>query len=152
MVLMIYEISNPSDPITIEYDDEKVAIAAILYLGRGKLGLTDEEGRDVLPVFLLAGDDYIEQWMKEKGIVDDFVTENKAKIADCLDTAVVGGIMDRKGIIAAISKEEDYRGAIERWNDVQRTSLNDIAGAAFEMADAIRRGMKKEEGAEDVAT
>lgn len=150
---MIYEIINPSDPITIEHDDDKIAASAILYLGRGKLGLTDEEGNDVLPVFLLSDEKYVEEWMQERGIDKEFFKANRAAIADCLDTAVVGSIMDRKGIIAAISKEEDYRGAIERWNDVQRTSLNDIAGVAFEVADAIRRGLKKEEeGAEDAAT
>jgi hypothetical protein len=34
-----YEISNPSDPITIQADDDMVAAAAGLLLGEGRYGI-----------------------------------------------------------------------------------------------------------------
>jgi hypothetical protein len=142
---MIYDVINPSDPITIECEDEKIAQAAILLLGRGRLGLCDEEGRDVLPVFLLASDEYVDSWIIEHGIGDGFWKRHLDEIANCLDSCVVGDISDRKGVLAAISKEEDYRAALERWNDAMRSSLNDIAGTAFKLADQLRNQLEADD-------
>ena len=43
--MKLYEISNPSDPYTIRAEF-KIAAAAVLLLGRGKMGLhTDSSGQ-----------------------------------------------------------------------------------------------------------
>jgi hypothetical protein len=131
---MIYEIVNPSDPITIEADDLVIAQVATIILGRGRYGLTDESGNEVLPLFLFGGFD---QWAKKNQFdVDKIMKERWAEIADCLETTVVVGISERRAILAAVGSHG--KEAIERFNDERRSSMNDISGYAHKIAERIR--------------
>lgn len=141
----IYEISNPSDPVTLETDNELVAAVAVLLLGEGKMGLHRDDGETVLPIFLLAGPEDIDAWAKERGIEDGmqglqgFVDEHRLEMAEVFETALVGKPGDRRSIMAALKAGGgDLKKALAAWNEEQRSSLNDICGVCFQYAERFR--------------
>jgi hypothetical protein len=148
---MIFEVQNPSDAMTIEADDYVVAGVAMLYLGEGKIGLTDEAGETAFPILAFGGDEALDGWLEHVGIglLDDlrpYCVENKDKIAVCLESIVYGSISDRKGILATVEGREYHEVliAMKAWNDAKRSSLNDFSAVAFSLASQIRQ-MEAEE-------
>ena len=136
---MIFEIINPSDAVTLESDDPLVAAMATLVLSRGTYGLTDENDESVLPIFLFGGS---EDWLKGHGIEDlgTYIDENWEAMAAVLETAVVGKMGKRKGIVAACEASGgDVKKALAAWNEQQRTSMTDICGSAFKLAEHLRK-------------
>jgi len=149
---MFYEIINPSDKMTVEADSDLVAALAGLNLGEGKIGIDNEKGEGVLPIFLLGGDAALLEWLKTVGIdsldgLRPACIEHKDEIAACLESIVYGGFSDRKGIMAVVEGQEHHEKlvAMEKWNDAQRSSLNDYSKAAFKLAKAIRELTADEE-------
>lgn len=143
---MLFEIQNPSDAMTIEADDYVVAGVAMLYLGEGKIGLTDEAEETAFPILAFGGDEALNGWLDHVGIglIDDlrpYAVENKDKIAICLESIVYGSITDRKAIMATVAGKEHHEvlQAMKAWNDVKRTSLNDYSAVAFGLASQIRQ-------------
>lgn len=142
---MIYEICNPSDAMTIEADEDLVAALAGLYLGQGQVGITSAKGEDVLPIFIFGGDEALVAWLKTVGIdgIDGLKTTlmtRKDEIAACLESIAYGSITDRKGIMAVVEGKEHHERleAMAKWNDAQRSSLNDYSTACFNLAKEIR--------------
>jgi len=142
---MLYEIINPSDKMTIEADDDLVAALAGLNLGEGKIGIENEKGESVLPIFLLGGDAALIEWLKTVGIdsIDGLrpaCVERKDEISACLESIVYGGFTDRRGIMAVVEGMEHHEKlqAMAKWNDEQRSSMNDYSKAAFQLAKAVR--------------
>lgn len=135
---MIYEIINPSDPITIEADDVLVAKAATLVLGEGAYGLTDEHGTHILGIYLFGATD---EAMISEGFygglegIGTFVRSHVEAVAACLESAMVCSIRNRVAIRAAVG---DDAGASVRFNEARRSSLNDIAGRARKIAALLR--------------
>lgn len=147
---MIYEVSNPSDRVTIEADDDKVAIAAVLLIGEGQMGLDREDGQDTFPVLLLASHQQVEDTLIAKGFADgvkgysEFVGKNLEAVAACLASAAVCSISERKGVLKVIEGSgRDPAVALAEWNETQRTSLNDICGVAHSYAKALREKAAK---------
>jgi hypothetical protein len=115
---MLYEIVNPSDPITFEAEDPKVATAVGILLGRGAFSVEDTFG------------DY-EKWN----------SENRLAVAEALESVMVCEISDRRALNAefeGLSRDEKVA-RLRRFNDEQRSSMNDIAGAAFSAAEQLRK-------------
>lgn len=150
---MLFEIVNLSDPVTIEADDEKVAMAAVLMLGEGNYGLRAEDGRLVMPVLLLLNEAQLDAWMVENlgfAVVglSDFAEAHIAQIVACYETALVGDLQTRRSIIAALKAGGgDFAKARDTWNDEQRSSMNDICGACFRRAAHLRKTFMKTEAA-----
>lgn len=137
--MRIYEIINPSDPVTLEAEDVAVAQAAVLLLGRGQMGLTDEDGEEVLPLLLFGG---YEKWAKDNKFDLTATLDKRAtEVADCLESAVCADLSDRKAVLAAVGGHG--KEALRRYNDEKRSSLNDICGVAFSLAKAIREKKAK---------
>jgi hypothetical protein len=138
---MIYEVINPSDEVTIESEDELVACVAILTLGNGKLGLTRADGGRSLPLFIFGG---AEEWLAEKGIpvpggFRDYLTARALDIAAVLESAMCCSAGTRAAVLAAVGDDPAKRvEALARFNDTKRSSLNNICGAAHELAAAYR--------------
>lgn len=139
---MIYEIINPSDPYTMVADDFKVAAAAVLLLGRGKLGLScEEDHKQHVPVMLFGG---AEEWLKEHDLEDlgGFIEAHRAEVAEALESVLIGSESDRKTfdkVIACISDPGDRQKARDTYHDQKRSSMNDIGGAAWEYAADLRK-------------
>jgi hypothetical protein len=81
---VLYEISNPSDAITIEHDDEMVASVAVLFVGKGAYGLKRTDGTQAMPIFLLGG---AQDWLASRSIdLDSYVPAHLADIASALES------------------------------------------------------------------
>ncbi len=133
---MIYEVINPSDPITIEAKDLAIAQASGLLLGRGQYGLTDENGRQVLPMFFGSGSGLAEWLLANNLDLDAIMKDRWAEVEDCLESVVVADVNQRKAILALVGPQG--KEAIERFNEESRSSTNNIAGRAIKLAKAIR--------------
>lgn len=141
-----YEIVNPSDRCTLEAEDEKVAIAAVLLLGEGSFGLTAEDGSQACPLFLFGDAD---EWLAEHGLgdLDGFIVEHRREIADCLDSCMYGDFADRRAYQRGLdmADTDEKREAWKTgWNEGRRSSMNHIVQAAAAMASRIRRTAEAE--------
>lgn len=140
--MTIYTISNPSDPYTIESDNEFVACYAVLLLGRGGFGLSTEKYVVVMPILIFGG---FEEWLVKtfgsKSIPNEWVLENREAIIKALESVLVGSPRDRKELNSALAlmpdaaAREQYK---QQWMDRRRSSLNNIGGRAHEIAKALR--------------
>jgi len=147
MAEITYSIINPSDAYTIKSDSRAVACMACLLVGGGQYGLESKEGDTGLPLFTFGGDP--ETWFKKEFEIDihTFIEENRERIADCLDSILIGGIGERKGIeavLAAISNPEERERAWVAYQDKKRSSMNDIGTYARDLAKAIRERQHEE--------
>lgn len=147
---MIYEVVNPSDPMTIEAEDSVLASLAITLLSNGAYGLYDEDGRAVLPIFRFSKPELFIRWLNENNIdsnkIEDFYVKNGREMAAILESMVYGDAADRKGIMALAEKMSatDRADAIASWNNSKRSSLTNIAAAAINLAKTFRK--KADEG------
>jgi len=140
--LAIYEIINPSDAYSLESDDFAVACVITCLLGEGKYGLMDAEGDTVMPILLFGTH---EKWFPEqfgktlKQLLDEI---SSGKLADCMDSVVIGDAKDRVMFYQAINliddpiKKQEWRNA---WHNKKRSSLNDIGGYAKVLAAHLRK-------------
>ncbi len=120
----VYEVSNPSDRVTLLADSDAVAACAGLALGEGRYGITRGD-ETVLPIFLLGG---FKQWADEVGFDPGDIAARWREITACLRTAAIG------------NPPEDVRRDLDRlaaWNNERRTSMNDIPGRATALAKAL---------------
>lgn len=126
---MLFDLINPSDSVTLEAADVDIARAVCLLLGEGKYALNDENGEEVLPLFLFGG---FGEWLAEHNfdLTNICDTQRPALIA-CLESASCCGLKDRKAIRAAVGNDPT---ALARYNDEKRSSLNDICGFAHKLA------------------
>jgi hypothetical protein len=133
----VYEIINPSDAYTIRGELRHAAIAT-LFLGDGKYGLTDADGNQAMPLFVLGG---LEAWLVEKGIAPDtFTPGDWAAVADAADSVLIGGFRDRADAEAATSRMTpgDAAAYLAERQDRRRSSMNDIGASAKSLAAKIR--------------
>ena len=136
---MIFEISNPSDPITFEADDLNVARAVVLLLGHGKYGLEQIGGESSLVPFLMfCGEKEVEDYLKDTfGNYSDYLIEHHAEIVKALESVLTMKAGPRQNYMLAMSliddpiKRQKYRDEIQ---DRERSSMNDIAGRAWQIA------------------
>jgi len=149
-----YEIINPSNPCTIEANDDIVAGVAMMAVGSGQLGLADEAGNCIIPLLMFGG--FI-RWLVDVGIAKPehdeaeagaalkaYVLDHKLAIADVLDTCMYGSFADRKAynrgldmILGTVAKTK-WR---DDWATDRRSSVNDICAACWATAKTLREGM-----------
>ena len=146
----IYEIINPSDPYTIKGSDEALVCVATFYLGDGAWGLRelDKDGSDVegdmtLPIFRFGGD--WKSWFLDTHKIADvegYIKKNAGKLADCLETVLIGSPRARtalEAMLAAISDEKERKKAHDAYADKMRSSLNDIGSCAQDCVKLFRK-------------
>jgi hypothetical protein len=138
---MIYTIINPSDEYTIESDDFLLACLAVTVLGNGGYALEDDKGVEKMPIFLFGGFD---EWFTEnfgKNVSDLFQQASPGKIADVLETIVIGSVSDRAEYMQGLEKSKTNKlKAVfaETWHDTRRSSMNDIRARALEVAKKLK--------------
>lgn len=149
---MIYEVVNPSDPVTIEANDSILAAVAVILLSNGDYGLYDEDDRTVIPIFRLSGPERLIKWLHENNIdsnkIDEFYAKNGDELATILESVVYGQRSDRAGILALTEKmsAKDRLDALSKWNESKRSSMNDIGEQAHQLAKALRKKAKEARG------
>ena len=139
---MIYEIINPSDKYTLEAGEFLTACIACVVVGGGQYSLEPlEEGGEKMPLFLFGGG---EAWFEErfgKTVQELFDNQPTDKLAQCLESVMIGGLDDRKNYYDALAliddpaKKQEWR---DKWHDQRRSSLNDIGGRAWKFAERLR--------------
>jgi hypothetical protein len=137
---MLFEIINPSDKYTIEAPDLEIAALAVCVLGEGKYALQGIDNTNEVPIFLFGGHD---DWFKKKfGRSFGYSLElsDKAKLADCLDSTLIGDANDRKQFNAARTavSPEVFEGWRAGWTGARCSSLNNIGRRAYAYAEALR--------------
>lgn len=148
---MIYEIINPSDPYTCIAEEPKVAMAAVIMLGDGRLGLEDESGKSHGTIFLFMNKKQTEAKLKELfggKSLSEFFKENNLAIADCLDSVMSFGIESRRAFDEAMKRipdEKSRKEYKESLHDKNRTSMNDFGSYAWKLAKSFR-AIAKEKG------
>ena len=143
--MMVYEIVNWSDQVTVEADDWRIAACAALYLCDfgGQYGTKAEDGDDekALPVFLLWSGDAAKAWLDEHGLTGDYLAAHRAEIGACLESAMVCDFGERHRYRLALDmiddpeKRQRFR---EEWLDQERTSMNNIVANAWKLAKWLR--------------
>lgn len=139
----VYEISNPSDCYTIS-GDLKTCCVAVVYLGRGRMGLKDETGKTVFPIFMLGGmtdlDDFFRESFRES-FKDADQSIPFETLAQAFDSVLIGNFQDRgliTDLLALIPEDKREEKRIEI-HDQRRTSMTDIGRACWDYAAQLRK-------------
>lgn len=158
--MQIYEIINPSDPYTMRCDDVAVVAASLLFLGRGQyaaepyfpLAKASAISTVDVPMFAVGID--VKQWFSDRYDIDDldaWIRENRLRIADALDTVLIGMPEERDALDETLAEmtEEQRAAFLDRRHDKMRSSLNDIGMNASIIAEKLREGFKDKEEDEE---
>lgn len=141
--MKLYEITNPSDPYTIQGERE-ICAAAVIMLGEGHYGLTCVDGTDDgLPIFLFANAAHVEGWWMEAFDCELSASLSRhAEIAEALDSVLIGDPTDRATYevgLSLITNESNRAAWREKWHEDRRSSLNNIGARAWQLAELIRK-------------
>lgn len=134
----LYELITPSDCVTFESPTRQAACLVALYLGRGAYGLHDDQGLTVMHVALFGFDEA--KWLAEHApghasIGEALDATPTADLVAALRSFAVADVSDRRAapdVFTDLAK-------LAAWNEVKRTSCNDICGAAGRWADKLER-------------
>lgn len=134
----LFEIINPSDPLTMRAPDLLTAGVAVALLGNGKIGAHNIEDDEQRTPILFGWDN----WFTEQGAPDvsEWIADNKQAVADALRSVALGSAKDRAdydAALAAITDEQKRIEYVKARNDRRRSSMNDLEGYAHELADRI---------------
>jgi hypothetical protein len=134
---MLYEIVNPSDPYTIEAPTLAIAAAACLLLGDGQYGFDSlDEGGQSIPALAFGGS---KEWFEKHfgrdvdSVIGQVMAEQRAALADCMDSCLIGNADDRELFRDATKSICDADERYSYWfayHDKRRSSMNDIGGRA----------------------
>lgn len=144
---MLYELINPSDPVTFEAPDLKVAALVTIILGRGHYGAEPaDDSAEGVPIMLF-GDPtewWTERWPEEPmGGAGD---RDALRLAAALRSVCYGGKNDRQlydSALQAITDPEKRAAFVAEWNDRKRSSMNDIMGRAHSIAARLESQMQE---------
>jgi hypothetical protein len=127
----LFEIINPSDEATFEAPDERIAVLATVLLGEGRYGVRGADGDVVMPPILFGWPDGAKFGGVGLGDVNDAVDSNLIAIAEALESIALVSLRDRRALLASGAD-------LSRWNEEKRTSLNDFAKYARNLASRLR--------------
>ena len=143
---MLYELINPSDPITFYADTLAAATGAVVLIGRGWYGAEPEdEGYTTVPLMSFMGAEAFQQWFQERfdAPVDDlsgFLSYYRKDIIQALRTFATASFAERQlydVALAAITDSDKRAEFLAQWDDIKRSSLNDIVNKAHKIADEL---------------
>lgn len=154
----IYEITNPSDPITLRAASPTVAALAAAVLGEGAYGVQDAQGATVLPVLLLAGPNATKEALLKVGIdVADFdgvMTTYMVRLISALESVQACPVVDRNAYeLHTGNVFDDERGAPvtaplrelrKLYCEKRRSSMNNICAKAWHLAEVLRSKLPKD--------
>lgn len=120
--MTVYEVSNPSDPITLVADSDAVAACAGLLLGRGSYGIHRLPDHETVGGF--------KEWCETAQFDAGDVGARWRDVAACLRGAAIGNPPDE------IRRDQAQ---LATWNEKKRSSMNDITASARSLADWLER-------------
>jgi hypothetical protein len=145
--MTVYELVNPSDTYTFEAESLEIAALAVVILGDGWYGATDEAGKTVVPILALDPVERVKTWWTQS-FGDDFDDAIDAVRTDaalrrdltaCLRSVLIGsrGMWDVILGAAAKMTNDDAAAFLADWHDKQRTSTSDIGATAKAWAEQL---------------
>ena len=139
---MLYEISNPSDPYTLDSDDYEAACFAVLMLGNGLYGMDPEKpGEPGMGIFIFGGS---ENWWKETfgyPLEETPARIGWERIAAAWESVFIGSVSQRRDHLEAakyITDPANLEAFHAQYIDRHRSSMNNIGGRARAMAKSAR--------------
>lgn len=145
---MRYEIINPSDPYTFDAPSHETATLAILIMGEGQLAaepLDAHSPEEVVPLLLFGT--VKEYCLKRFGVEPNELLKRalddparREGLADALDSVLIGRPEDRAAFETKHPTPGARRAARIEYHDRKRSSMNDIARYAWQVAQTIRNG------------
>ena len=139
---MYYDLVNPSDPVTFEAPDLKIAALVTLILGHGQYAANPEdESAEGVPSMLFGG---AEEWWNEhfQEPMENAGERDRERLAAALRSVCYGSVTDRKlydSAVEAIDSPEKRAAFIAEWNDRNRSSMNNIMGRAHSIAERLEQ-------------
>lgn len=137
--MRLFELVNPSDRYTFKAESIEIAGCAAVLLSSG-FGATEIGGNGESTPVLFGWN----EWLADRGIDKSFIDANAGRIADALDSFLIGGANERgdvESMLAALPSDE----ARDKWRaerqDRHRSSMNDIGSAAYALAKRLRDNM-----------
>lgn len=144
--MLLFEISNPADPYTIEAPSLDVAAMTAILLGQGNYGFKSLDGGKDIPMFSFGGGDkWCQEHFKEYLMeMSNRVMDTKlSEVADSLDSVLYGDAEDRVEFLEATKDldQPNFRATrILRQQD-KCSSMNDIGERAYRMAAKLRKSI-----------
>lgn len=135
---MIYELINPSDAITFEAPDLKIAGLVTILLGEGAYAANPEDDtQEGVPLMIFDGP---EEWWNAHFSEEPWQDSAKtfaAQLVPALRSVCCASFSQRRLFdiaLESIDDPEKRQGFIDKWNDMNCTSMNNIVGRAQEFA------------------
>lgn len=140
---VLYELINPSDPITFIAPSYEGAVGAVLAVSNGQCcaqpsyDYYQDAAADLpeVPLFLFGG---IEEWMEKRGTtLEEFFERHKSDICETLASFCTGTVSERKRIehtLRFIDDPEKRKEFLADWDDQKRNSLNQFTNYAHTLA------------------
>lgn len=141
----LYEVINPSDPVTFHAPDNAIAIAVVVLLGRGSYAAEDESGNNVGGMALFLSEEKVQallvEWLGPHESLGAWIHLHAETIIAALESCAVMPRGERQTYdlaMAAITDEDKRKAFRDAVLDKRRSSLNNICARAWEMAAALR--------------
>lgn len=141
--MTLYEIVNPSDPYTLAADDFETACLANILLSEGLYGLDEIDGNGRMPILGFGGADAADRWWRERfgrSLDDALAAMDRAAVATCLGSVLIGSAKDRKAYEAGLELIDDpakRKAWHDRWHDDRRSSVNNIGKRAWQLGEQL---------------
>ena len=145
---MIYDLCNPSDPVTFDAPSTEAALCATALVGEGHYSADPVEGDAIrIPIFMLGGFD---EWMAANmngANLGDLIEANRDSVIQTLRSFVTGSVADRKMFDLSMSHIQNHADRVEfarKWDDMKRSSMNAIARTAHDIAERMAQSKGSE--------
>lgn len=140
--MILYDLTNPSDPVTFQARSVEAAAGAIALLSHGQLAARpiDANGNELdapdqeVPFFMFGGFD---EWLQKRGLTPETLVERHRKdiaaalLSFCTGTQTERALYD--SALAAITDDDARAKFIATWDDKKRSSLNEITNIAHRL-------------------
>ena len=149
--MQIYDLVNMSDAITFKAPTRLIATLVTTVLGGGQYGATaidenGEEDKDAgVPIFMFGGFEAFMASLGETGPTEGMADRYAAELIPALRSVTLGSVADRRLYDSALEAIDDpvkSAAFISNWNDIRRSSLNDIMGRAHKIADKLEAALE----------
>lgn len=141
---MIFDIINPSDACTLEAGDFEVAAIACFFLGAGRYGLRqlDDDRKLEMPILMFGADSWFQEMFGRsfEESVQSTTKLSRDELTAALDSVLYGDAVDRLTFAELTQSMPPEERATKRreWNEVRRSSMNDIGKQARVLVQRLR--------------
>jgi len=139
--MKLFTLINPSDPYTFKANSIEIAGVCACWLSPSFGAECMEGDRETTPIIF--GWD---EWLDDRGIDSAWMKEHALEIADALDSFLIGDANFRADVesIMEMLPEEKQQEWRDKWQERQRTSMNQVGERAYALAWQLRANVEAE--------